>query len=102
MKGIETFVANLELEWVKKHSVTGEVPIVPATHLKEHLDKYFTKTTKDEREEHNNRTFWGYYYQFLIRMKNGTRCTFQKEPQCHPKLFPNLKTSNATLKITKL
>ena len=94
LKGVETFVAKLELEWSKKHSSTGVVPIVPPTYLKENLDKYFTKTTKDEREEDNQKSFWGYYNQFLTLMKNGTRVHFTKGTPMAPKTifqFDNLK-----------
>lgn len=94
LKGVETFVAKLELEWSKKHSSTGVVPIIPPTYLKENLDKYFTKTTKDEREEHNQKSFWGYYNQFLTRMNNGTRVHLSKGTPMAPKTifqFENLK-----------
>jgi integrase len=94
LKGIETFVAKLELEWSKKFTSTGEVPIIPPSYLKENLDKYFTKTTKDEREEHSLKSFWGFYNQFLIRMKNGTRVHLSKKTPMAPKTifqFENLK-----------
>lgn len=94
LKDIRTFVANLELEWTKKHSSTGFVPIIPSTYLKENLDKFFTKTTKDEREEHNQKSFWGYYNQFLTRMNNGTRVHLSKGTPMAPKTifqFENLK-----------
>lgn len=94
LKDIKTFVANIELEWTKKHSQTGMVPIIPSTYLREHLDKYFTKTTKDEREEDNQKSFWGYFNQFLNRMKNGTRVHLSKGTPMAPKTifqFENLK-----------
>ena len=94
LKDIRTFVAKLELEWSKKYSSTGKVPIIPPTYLKENLDKYFTKTTKDEREEDNQKSFWGYYNQFLTRMKNGTRVHLSKGTPMEPKTifqFENLK-----------
>ena len=94
LKGVETFVAKLELEWSKKYSSTGKVPIIPPTYLKENLDKYFTKTTKDEREEDNQKSFWGYYNQFLTRMNNGTRVHLSKGTPMAPKTifqFENLK-----------
>jgi integrase len=94
LKDIRTFVAKLELEWSKKHSSTGVVPIIPPTYLKENLDKFFTKTTKDEREEHNQKSFWGYYNQFLTLMKNGTRVHFTKGTPMAQKTifqFDNLK-----------
>lgn len=94
LKGVETLIGKLELDWVKKHSSTGIVPIIPSTYLKESLDKYFTKTTKDEREEHNQKSFWGYYNQFLTRMKNGTRVHLSKGTPMAPKTifqFENLK-----------
>ena len=94
LKGVETFVAKLELEWSKKYSSTGKVPIIPPTYLKENLDKYFTKTTKDEREEDNQKSFWGYYNQFLTRMNNGTRLHLSKNTPMAPKTifqFENLK-----------
>ncbi len=94
LKGVETLVGKLELEWSKKHSSTGIVPIIPPTYLKENLDKYFTKTTKDEREEHNQKSFWGYYNQFLTRMNNGTRVHLSKGTPMAPKTifqFENLK-----------
>ena len=94
LKGVETFVAKLELEWSKKYSSTGKVPIIPPTYLKENLDKYFTKTTKDEREEDNQKSFWGYYNQFLTRMNNGTRVHISKGTPMAPKTifqFENLK-----------
>jgi integrase len=94
LKDIRTFVAKLELEWSKKHNLTGVVPIIPPTYLKENLDRYFTKTTKDERGEHNQKTFWGYYNQFLTRMNNGTRVHLSKGTPMAPKTifqFENLK-----------
>jgi len=94
LKDIRTFVAKLELEWSKKHSSTGVVPIISPTYLKENLDKYFTKTTKDERDEHNQKSFWGYYNQFLNRMNNGTRVHLTKGTPMAPKTifqFENLK-----------
>ncbi len=94
LKGVETLVGKLELEWSKKHSSTGIVPIIPPTYLKENLDKYFTKTTKDEREEHNQKSFWGYYNQFLTRMNNGIRVHLSKGTPMAPKTifqFENLK-----------
>ena len=94
LKDIRTFVANLELEWTKKHSSSGQTPIIPSTYLKENLDKYFTKTTKEEREEDNQKSFWGYYNQFLIRMKNGIRVHLSKRTRMAPKTiaqFDNLK-----------
>jgi integrase len=104
LKGIETFVANLELDWSKKHSITGEVPIIPPSHIKENLDRYFTKTTKDEREEHNQKSFWGYYNQFLTRMKNGTRVHLSKGTPMAPKTifqFDNLKRHLENFQRTK-
>jgi integrase len=94
LKDIRTFVAKLELEWSKKHNLTGVVPIIPPTYLKENLDRYFTKTTKDERGEHNQKSFWGYYNQFLTRMNNGTRVHLSKGTPMAPKTifqFENLK-----------
>ncbi len=94
LKDIRTFVAKLELEWSKKHSSSGIVPIIPPTYLKENLDKYFTKTTKDEREEDSQKSFWGFYNQFLTRMKNGTRKHSTKGTPMAPKTisqFDNLK-----------
>ena len=94
LKGVETFVAKLELEWSKKYSSTGKVPIIPPTYLKENLNKYFTKTTKDEREEDNLKSFWGFYNQFLTRMNNGTRLHLSKNTPMAPKTifqFENLK-----------
>ncbi len=94
LKGIETFVAKLELEWSQKYSQTGTVPIIPPSYLKENLDKYFTKTTKEERDEHNQKSFWGYYDQFLNRMKNGIRVHLSKGTPMAPKTifqFENLK-----------
>ena len=94
LKDIRTFVAKLELDWSKKHSSTGIVPIIPPTYLKENLNKYFTKTTKDQREEHNQKSFWGYYNQFLTRMNNGTRVHLSKGTPMAPKTifqFENLK-----------
>ena len=94
LKGIETLVGKLELDWTKKHSSTGIVPIIPPTYLKENLDNYFTKTTKDEREEDNQKSFLGFYNQFLIRMKNGTRKHSTKGTTMAPKTisqFDNLK-----------
>lgn len=94
LKGVETLVGKLELDWTKKHSSTGSVPIIPPTYFKDHLDKYFTKTTKDEREEHNKKSFWGYYNQFLTRMNNGTRVHLSKGTPMAPKTifqFENLK-----------
>lgn len=94
LKGVETYVAKLELEWSKKYSSTGIVPIIPASYLKDNLDKYFTKTTKDEREEHNQKSFWGYYNQFLTRMNNGTRVHLKNGTPMAPKTifqFENLK-----------
>jgi integrase len=94
LKDIRTFVAKLELEWSKKHSSTGVVPIITPTYLKENLNKYFTKTTKDEREEDNQKSFWGYYNQFLTRMNNGTRVHLSKGTPMAPKTifqFENLK-----------
>lgn len=94
LKGVETLVGKLELDWAKKHSSTGIVPIIPPTYLKENLDKYFTKTTKDEREAHNQKSFWGYYNQFLTRMNNGTRVHLSKGTPMAPKTifqFENLK-----------
>ena len=94
LKGVETFVAKLELEWSKKYSSTGKVPIIPPTYLKENLDKYFTKTTKDEREEDNQKSFWGFYNEFLTRMKNGIRVHLSKRTRMAPKTisqFDNLK-----------
>jgi integrase len=94
LKDIRTFVGKLELEWSRKHSLEGNVPIIPPTYLKENLDKYFTKTTKDEREQDNQKSFWGFYNQFLIRMNNGTRVHFSKGTPMAPKTifqFDNLK-----------
>jgi integrase len=94
LKGIETLVGKLELEWSRKHSSEGNVPIIPPTYLKENLDKYFTKTTKDEREEDSQKSFWGFYNQFLTRMKNGTRKHSTKGTTMAPKTisqFDNLK-----------
>jgi len=94
LKGVETRVGKLELEWSRKHSLEGNVPIIPPTYLKENLDKYFTKTTKDEREEDNQKSFWGFYNQILTRMKNGTRVHFTKGTPMAPKTisqFDNLK-----------
>lgn len=93
LNGIKSFVANLDLEWSKKYSSTGIVPIVDPSYIKENLDKYFTKTTKEERENHKNRSFWGYYNQFLNRMKNGTRLHLTKNTPMAPKTifqFENL------------
>ena len=94
LKEIETFIGKIELEWNKKHNQTGIVPIIPPSYLKDNLDKYFTKTTKAEREEHNIKSFWGYYNQFLLRMKNGTRVHISKGTPMAPKTifqFDNLK-----------
>ncbi len=94
LKDIRTFVAKLELEWSKTHSLTGIVPIIPNTYLKENLNKYFTKTTKNQREEHNQKSFWGYYNQFITRMNNGTRVHLSKGTPMAPKTisqFDNLK-----------
>lgn len=94
LKRIKTRVAALELEWTNKHSITGEVPIIPPTYIKENLDRYFTKTTKEEREEDSRKSFWGYYDQFLARMKNGTRVHLSKGTPMAPKTifqFDNLK-----------
>jgi site-specific recombinase XerD len=104
LKDIRTFVAKLELEWSKKHSSTGVVPIIPPTYLKENLDKYFTKTTKEEREEHNQKSFWGYYNQFLNRMNNGTRVHLSKGTPMAPKTifqFENLKRHLENYQKTK-
>jgi integrase len=87
-------VANLDLEWTKKYSPTGEVPIISEIYLKDSLDKYFTKTTKEEREDDNKKSFWGYYNLFLTRMKNGTRLHLSKGTPMAPKTifqFDNLK-----------
>jgi integrase len=97
-------VANLELEWTKKHSITGEVPIIPPTLIKENLDRYFTKTTKEEREEDSKKSFWGYYNQFLSRMKNGTRVHLSKGTPMAPKTifqFDNLKRHLENFQRTK-
>ncbi|MEK0413156.1 MAG: hypothetical protein RL070_644 [Bacteroidota bacterium] len=94
LKDIRTFVAKLELEWSKKHSSSGKVPIIPQTYLKENLNKFFTKTTKEEREEYNQKSFWGYYLQFITRMNNGTRVHLSKGTPMAPKTifqFENLK-----------
>jgi len=94
LNDIKTFVAKLELEWSKKHSSSGKVPIIPQTYLKENLNKFFTKTTKEEREEHNQKSFWGYYLQFITRMNNGTRVHLSKGTPMAPKTifqFENLK-----------
>ncbi len=94
LKGIKTYVAKLELEWIKKHSSEGIVPIPPPSYYKENLKKLFTKTTKEERESHNQKTFWGFYDKFLTRMKSGTRVHLSKGTPMAPKTifqFENLK-----------
>jgi integrase len=94
LKSIKILVANLDLEWTKKYSPTGVVPIISEIYLKDSLDKYFTKTTKEEREDDNKKSFWGYYNQFLSRMKNGTRVHLSKGTPMASKTisqFDNLK-----------
>lgn len=104
LKDIRTFVAKLELEWSKKHSSSGKVPIIPQTYLKENLNKFFTKTTKEEREEYNQKSFWGYYLQFITRMNNGTRVHLSKGTPMAPKTifqFENLKRHLENYQKTK-
>ncbi len=104
LKGVENLVGKLELEWSKKHSSTGLVPIIPPTYLKENLDKYFTKTTKDERDKHYLKSFWGYFDQFLKRMHNGTRLHLSKGTPMAPKTifqFENLKRHLENFQKTK-
>ncbi len=94
LRDIETFVSKIDLEWSSKHSSSGLIPIIPQSYLKENLSKYFTKTTKQEREEDSLKSFWGYYNEFLRRMKNGTRLHLSKRTPMAPKTifqFDNLK-----------
>jgi integrase len=94
LKHIETYVVSLDLEWSKKYSSSGTVPIISQSYLKENLDKLFTKTSKEEREEENRKSFWGFYNIFLSRMKNGTRVHLSKGTPMAPKTisqFDNLK-----------
>ena len=94
LKDIQSFILKLELDWTRKYGITGVVPIIPANHIKEHLTKYFAQTTKQEREDHNKRTFWGYYDNFLERMENGSRPHISKGTPMAKKTiyqFQNLK-----------
>ena len=94
LRDIKTFVAKIDLEWSSKHSSTGLIPIIPQSYLKEKLDKWFTKTTRQEREEDSLKSFWGFYEQFLTRMKNGSRLHLLKGTPMAPKTifqFDNLK-----------
>ena len=94
LNDIKGLVANLDLEWTKKHNSSGIVPIVPPTYLKEKLNSYLTRTTKQEREESNQKSFWGYYNDFINRMKNGTRLHLSKGTPMSDKYifqFENLK-----------
>ncbi len=94
LRDIETFVAKIDLEWSSKHSSSGLIPIIPQSYLKEKLDKWFTKTTRQEREEDNLKSFWGFYNQFLSRMKSGSRVHLSKGTPMAPKTifqFDNLK-----------
>jgi integrase len=94
LKAIKIFVTTLDLEWSKKHTQTGEVPIISESYLKSNLDKFFTKTTKEEREDHSKKSFWGFYNVFLYRLKNGIRVHHSKGTPMAPKTifqFENLK-----------
>ena len=94
LKDIINAADRIELDWKKLNTGKTVVPPIPDNILKESLRKYFTKPTKEEKEENLNRSFWGYYGNFLLRMENGTRVHLEKGTPIAPRTifqFHNLK-----------
>jgi len=94
LKKIKTYVDKKELEWADEHDDRGIVPIIPPSYFKNHLDDYFSKSTKEERQQINQKTLWGYYDNFLNRMKDGSRVNLSKGTPMAKKTifqFENLK-----------
>ena len=94
LKDISAAVDKIELDWKKEHSHKKEVPPIPHYFLKESLRKYLTKLTKEEKSEIKRNSFWGYYDNFLNRIKNGTRTHLEKGTPLAPKTifqFENLQ-----------
>lgn len=91
---IRTYLDKIELEWSGDHDGNGIVPVIPPSYFKRRLDEYFSKTTKEQRQNLNQKTLWGYYETFLIRMKDGSRVNLSKGTPIARKTifqFENLK-----------
>jgi|LakMenE01Jun11ns_1017448.scaffolds.fasta_scaffold9955238_8 integrase len=78
LHNIKGRVDEIDLEWRQEHKHEKEILPLPADILKQKLRKYLSQETKQEREENQENTFWGYYKNFLLRMENGTRVHIEK------------------------
>ena len=73
LKNIADHADKIETDWINKNKGKDVITPIPTTVLKEALRKYLAKPTKEEKVIIQERTFWGYYNNFLFRMQNGTR-----------------------------
>ena len=94
LKDVDAFISKIDMDWKNSNSAKTTTPLLPAGILKEKLRKYLSKENKQEREDNNKLSFWGYYDNFLFRMENGTRVHLEKGTPIAPKTifqFHNLK-----------
>ena len=94
LKDVDAYVSQIEMDWINSHSKQTAPPSLPIELLKEKLRVYLSKEDKQERENNQKKSFWGYYETFLYRMKNGTRVHLEKGTPMAPKTifqFENLK-----------
>jgi len=86
----------------------GVVPLISPSHFKKRLDDFFSKTTKEDRQNLGQKSFWGFYNEFIKRMKNGTRLHLSKNTPMSSKYisqFENLQrhlTNFERLKKTRI
>ncbi len=78
LKNVDLYASKIEMDWKDQKSNEKEIPPIPTEILKQKLRKYLSQETKQEREEKEKSTFWGYYDTFLQRMENGTRVHTEK------------------------
>jgi len=78
LKSIQTHIDIIELEWTRLNANKGVVPVIPPSHFKKRLDDFFSKMSKEDRQNFGQKSFWGFYNEFIKRMKNGTRLHLSK------------------------
>lgn len=94
IKDVDAYVSQIEMDWLNENSRKTEIQPLPGHILKERLRKYLSKETKEEREEKQKNSFWGYNETFIMRMENGTRVHTEKGTPLAPGTitqFKNLK-----------